>query len=81
MADQTAILLGHLMRSVAKAHRELQSAMTELIDNKDYYESIRLLHVVEKSLLDLMEESRRCGSDASRPKGRSGAAPRTSFDL
>lgn len=67
MADQTAILLSHLMQSVAKAHRELQSAMTELIDNKAYHESVRLFRIAEKSLLDLIEESRRCAACRSAP--------------
>jgi hypothetical protein len=38
------------------AHKQMQEAMTELITNKNYSEAERLLHVVDKLMLDLIEE-------------------------
>jgi hypothetical protein len=37
-------------------HKQMQEAMTELITNKNYSEAERLLHVVEKRMLDLIED-------------------------
>jgi hypothetical protein len=34
----------------------MQEAMTELITNKNYSEAERLLHVVDKLMLDLIED-------------------------
>jgi hypothetical protein len=34
----------------------MQEAMTELITNKNYSEAERLLHVVDKFMLDLIED-------------------------
>ena len=38
------------------AHQQMQDAMTELITNKNYSEAERLLHVVDKLMLDLIED-------------------------
>jgi predicted house-cleaning noncanonical NTP pyrophosphatase (MazG superfamily) len=38
------------------AHKQMQEAMTELITNKNYSETERLLHVVDKLMLALIEE-------------------------
>ena len=38
------------------AHKQMQEAMTELITNKNYSETERLLHVVDKLMLDLIED-------------------------
>ena len=38
------------------AHKQMQEAMTELIANKNYSEAERLLHVVDKLMLDLIED-------------------------
>ena len=38
------------------AHKQMQDAMTELITNKNYSEAERLLHVVDKLMLDLIED-------------------------
>jgi hypothetical protein len=38
------------------AHKQMQEAMTELITNKNYSEAERLLHVVDKLMLDLIED-------------------------
>ncbi len=38
------------------AHKQMQEAMTELITNKNYSEAERLLHVVDKHMLDLIED-------------------------
>jgi hypothetical protein len=38
------------------AHKQMQEAMTELITNKNYSEAERLLHVVDKRMLDLIED-------------------------
>lgn len=38
------------------AHKQLLDAMTELITNKNYSEAERLLHVVDKLMLDLIED-------------------------
>jgi hypothetical protein len=37
-------------------HKQMQEAMTELITNKNYSEAERLLHVVDKRMLDLIED-------------------------
>jgi hypothetical protein len=34
----------------------MQEAMTELVTNKDYSQAERLLHVVDKLMLDLIED-------------------------
>jgi hypothetical protein len=38
------------------AHKQLLDAMTELITNKNYSEAERLLLVVDKLMLDLIED-------------------------
>jgi hypothetical protein len=38
------------------AHKQMQDAMTELITNKNYSEAERILHVVDKLMLDLIED-------------------------
>ena len=38
------------------AHKQMQDAMTELITNKNYSEAERLLHTVDKLMLDLIED-------------------------
>ena len=38
------------------AHKQMQEAMTELITNKNYSEAERVLHVVDKLMLDLIED-------------------------
>jgi hypothetical protein len=38
------------------AHKQMQEAMTELITNTNYSEAERLLHVVDKLMLDLIED-------------------------
>jgi hypothetical protein len=38
------------------AHKQMQEAMTELITNKNYSEAERLLHVVDRRMLDLIED-------------------------
>jgi hypothetical protein len=38
------------------AHNQMQEAMTELITNKNYSEAEGLLHVVDKLMLDLIED-------------------------
>jgi hypothetical protein len=38
------------------AHKQLQDAMTELITKKNYSEAERLLLVVDKLMLDLIED-------------------------
>jgi hypothetical protein len=38
------------------AHKQMQEAMTELITNKNYSEAERLLHFVDKRMLDLIED-------------------------
>ena len=38
------------------AHKQMQEAMTELITNKNYSEAERLLHIVDKRMLDLIED-------------------------
>jgi hypothetical protein len=38
------------------AHKQMQEAMTELITNKNYSEAERLLHGVDKLMLDLIED-------------------------
>ncbi len=38
------------------AHKKLQDAMTELITKKNYSEAERLLLVVDKLMLDLIED-------------------------
>jgi len=38
------------------AHKQMQDAMTELITKKDYSEAERLLHVVDKLMIDLIED-------------------------
>ena len=37
-------------------HKQLLDAMTELITNKNYSEAERLLYVVDKLMLDLIED-------------------------
>ena len=39
-----------------RAHKQMQEAMTELITNKNYSEAERLLHFVDKLMLDLIED-------------------------
>jgi hypothetical protein len=39
-----------------RAHKQMQEAMTELITNKNYSEAERLLHIVDKLMLDLIED-------------------------
>jgi hypothetical protein len=39
-----------------RAHKQMQEAMTELITNKNYLEAERLLHFVDKLMLDLIED-------------------------
>jgi hypothetical protein len=41
------------------AHKQMQEAMTELITNENYSEAERLLHVVDKRMLDLIEDMNR----------------------
>ncbi len=38
------------------AHKQMHEAMAELITNKNYSEAERLLHVVDKRMLDLIED-------------------------
>jgi hypothetical protein len=38
------------------AHKEMQEAMTELIINKNYSKAERLLHDVDKLMVDLIED-------------------------
>jgi hypothetical protein len=38
------------------AHKQMQEAMTALITNKNYSEAERLLYVVDKLMLDLIED-------------------------
>jgi hypothetical protein len=38
------------------AHKQMQDAMTELITHKNYSEAEQLLHVVDKLMLDLIED-------------------------
>ncbi len=38
------------------AHKQMQDAMTELITKKNYSEAERLLYVVDKLMLDLIED-------------------------
>ena len=38
------------------APKQMQDAMTELITKKDYSEAERLLHVVDKLMVDLIED-------------------------
>ena len=38
------------------AHKQMQEAMTELITNKHYLEAERLLQVVDKLMLELIED-------------------------
>ena len=38
------------------AHKQLLDAMTELITNKNYSEAERILHFVDKHMLDLIED-------------------------
>jgi hypothetical protein len=38
------------------AHKQMQDAMAELITNKNYSEAERLLHAVDKLMLDLIED-------------------------
>ena len=38
------------------AHKQMQEAMTELITNKNYLEAERILYVVDKLMLDLIED-------------------------
>ena len=38
------------------AHKQMQDAMTELIAKKDYSAAERLLHVVDKLMVDLIED-------------------------
>jgi hypothetical protein len=38
------------------AHKQLLDAMTELITNRNYSEAERLLHIVDKLMLDLIED-------------------------
>ena len=38
------------------AHKEMQEAMTELITNKNYSQAERLLHDVDKLMVDLIED-------------------------
>jgi len=39
-----------------RTHKQLLDAMTELITNKNYSEAERLLYVVDKLMLDLIED-------------------------
>jgi hypothetical protein len=39
-----------------RAHKQMQEAMTELITKKNYSEAERLLHFVDKLMLDLIED-------------------------
>jgi hypothetical protein len=38
------------------AHKQMQDAMAELITKKDYSEAERLLHLVDKLMVDLIED-------------------------
>jgi hypothetical protein len=38
------------------AHKQMQEAITELITKKNYPEAERLLHLVDKLMLDLIED-------------------------
>ena len=38
------------------AHKQMQDAMAELITNKNYSEAERLLYVVDKHMLDLIDD-------------------------
>jgi hypothetical protein len=38
------------------AHKQMQDAMVELITNKNYSEAERLLYVVDKLMLDLIDD-------------------------
>ena len=40
-----------------RAHKQTQEVMTELIINKNYSEAERLLHFVDKLMLDLIEDT------------------------
>jgi uncharacterized FlaG/YvyC family protein len=39
-----------------RAHKQMQEAMTELITNKNYSQAERLLHDVDKLMVDLIED-------------------------
>jgi len=39
-----------------RTHKQMLDAMTELITNKNYSEAERLLYVVDKLMLDLIED-------------------------
>ena len=39
-----------------RTHKQLLDAMTELITNKNYSEAERILYVVDKLMLDLIED-------------------------
>ena len=43
-------------KRLERAHKQMQEAMTELITNKNYSEAERLLHFVDKLMLDLIED-------------------------
>jgi hypothetical protein len=45
------------------AHKQMQEAMTELITNQNYSEAQRLLHVVDKRKLHLIEDMGALSSD------------------
>ena len=38
------------------AHKQMQDAMAELITNKNYSEAERLLYVVDKLMIDLIDD-------------------------
>jgi hypothetical protein len=42
---------------LVSAHRQMQAAMAELIDNKDYSAAESQLRVVDKLMLDLIEDA------------------------
>lgn len=39
-----------------KAHRQMQTAMAELIERKDYAEAERLLRLADKEMVDLISD-------------------------
>ena len=47
---------GAIRRLPSSAHKHMQEAMTELITNKHYSEAERLLQVVDKLMLELIED-------------------------
>jgi hypothetical protein len=51
-----AVLEG-LEQRLRQAHHQLQEAMHQLIEKKNYPDAEHLLHIVDKALLDLIEDA------------------------